>query len=65
MTTEQVAAVTSIAAVAAAAPPPVNAFPPQGAPQPGNIAAGGGVTPSVALTVGYCNQHFISKSVFI
>ena len=41
----------TIAAAAAAAPPPVNMFPPQGAPQPGNIAAGGGLTPAVALTV--------------
>ena len=26
-------------------------FPPQGAPQPGAVTAGGGVTPSVALQV--------------
>jgi len=50
-TAETAAAVATIAAAAAAAPPPVNMFPPQGAPQPGNIAAGGGLTPAVALTV--------------
>ena len=53
MAVEQVAAITTLAAAAAAAPPPVNLFPPQGAPQPGNVLAGGGVTPSVALTVRY------------
>ena len=50
---EEIAAAATLAAAAAASPPPVNMFPPQGAPQPGNIVAGGGLTPSVALTVGH------------
>jgi hypothetical protein len=49
---EQVAqAAAPIAAVAAISPPPLNRFPPQGAPQPGAVTSGGGVTPSVALQV--------------
>ena len=42
---------TPLAAVAAISPPPLNLFPPQGAPQPGSVAGGGGVTPVVALVV--------------
>ena len=40
-----------LAVVAAVSPPPVNMFPPQGAPQPGAVSAGGGITPVVALAV--------------
>ena len=51
-TAQQVAqAAAPIAAAAAISPPPLNMFPPQGAPQPGAVSAGGGVTPAVALTV--------------
>jgi len=32
-------------------------FPPQGAPQPGAVAAGGGITPAIALTVSHFNYH--------
>ena len=42
---------TAVLAAVALAPPPVNSFPPQGAPQPGNVADGGGFTPIEALTV--------------
>ena len=42
---------TAVLAAVALAPPPVNLFPPQGAPQPGNIADGGGLTLVEALTV--------------
>ena len=38
-------------AAAAAAPPPLPMMAPLGLPQPGAIAAGGGITPAVALTV--------------
>ena len=52
MTAEQVAMATaSVAAAAALTPPPINMFPPQGAPQPGSVSAGGGTTPTVALSV--------------
>ena len=55
-TAEQAAVATSITAAAAAvAPPPINLFPPQGAPQPGFVSAGGGITPAVALTVKHPN----------
>ena len=55
-TAEQAAVATSITAAAAAvAPPPINMFPPQGAPQPGAVSAGGGITPAVALTVKHNN----------
>ena len=51
-TAEQAAVATSVTAAAAAvAPPPINMFPPQGAPQPGAVSAGGGITPAVALSV--------------
>ena len=40
-----------ITAFAAISPPPLNMFPPQGAPQPGMVTSGGGVTPSTALQV--------------
>ena len=42
---------TAILAAVALAPPPLNLFPPQGAPQPGNIPAGGCFTPVEALRV--------------
>ena len=45
------AAVGIAAAAAASSPPPMNMFPTQGAPQPGTVAAGGGVTPAAALAV--------------
>ena len=45
------AASAPVALAAAAVPPPVNLFPPQGAPQPGALGAGGGVTPVTALAV--------------
>ena len=49
---EQASAYASFSAAAAAvAPPPVNLFPPQGAPLPGAVSAGGGITPAVALSV--------------
>ena len=49
---EQASAYASISAAAAAiAPPPVNLFPPQGAPLPGAVSAGGGITPAIALSV--------------
>ena len=55
-TAEQAAVATSLTAAAAAvAPPPINMFPPQGAPQPGAVSAGGGITPAVALTVKHPN----------
>ena len=55
-TTKQAAVATSIiAAAAVVAPPPINMFPPQGAPQPGAVSAGGGITPAVALTVKHNN----------
>ena len=66
---EQAAAATTITAAAAAAvaPPPINLFPPQGAPQPGFVSAGGGITPAVALTVkhpNYCwNQSGIKYKI--
>ena len=44
-------AAAPIAAVAAISPPPLNMFPPQGAPQPGSVSSGGGVTPTTALQV--------------
>ena len=44
-------AAAPIAAIAAISPPPLNMFPPQGAPQPGTVTSGGGVTPSAALQV--------------
>ena len=54
-TAEQVATAAAasapVAAVAAVSPPPLNMFPPQGAPQPGSVGTGGGVTPASALTV--------------
>ena len=51
-TAEQAAAVAApVAAVAAVSPPPLNMFPPQGAPQPGAVSAGGGITPVTALAV--------------
>ena len=60
-----IAAAVVLAAVALA-PPTVNLFPPQGAPQPGNIAAGGGFTPIEALAVRdsmnkYCRLTIKSK----
>ena len=51
-------AAAPIAAVAAISPPPLNMFPPQGAPQPGSVAAGGGVTPVVALAVRKLDFNF-------
>ena len=44
-------AAAPIAVVAAISPPPLNMFPPQGAPQPGSVTSGGGVTPFAALQV--------------
>ena len=44
-------AAAPIAALAAISPPPLNIFPPQGAPQPGAVTSGGGVTPATALQV--------------
>ena len=56
-------------AVAAFSPPPLNIFPPQGAPQPGAIASGGGVTPSAALQVKLldvdCTSIIITYQLFI
>ena len=46
----QVAGGVAIAA-AAAVPPPLPMMAPLGLPQPGAVAAGGGITPAVALTV--------------
>ena len=69
-TAEQAAVATSITAAAAAvAPPPINMFPPQGAPQPGAVSAGGGITPAVALTVKHTNyrlnQSLVNENTFI
>jgi hypothetical protein len=44
-------AAAPIAAIAAISPPPLNMFPPQGAPQPGVVSQGGGLTPKNALSV--------------
>ena len=54
-------AAAPIAAVAAVSPPPLFMFPPQGAPQPGAVAAGGGITPVVALAVRKRDFHFSVK----
>ena len=64
-TAEQAAVATSITAAAAAAvaPPPINMFPPQGAPQPGAVSAGGGITPAVALTVKHYNFVEINQGL--
>ena len=40
-----------VAAVATISPPPLNMFPPQGAPQPGAVSGGGGVTPAQGFSV--------------
>ena len=40
-----------VAAVASISPPPLNMFPPQGAPQPGAVSGGGGVTPAQGFSV--------------
>ena len=39
------------AILAAVSPPPISMFPPQGAPQPGSVAGGGGVPPAISLIV--------------
>ena len=48
-------------------------FPPQGAPQPGAVFAGGGITPVVALTVKHTNyrlnqsgmKYLVNENTFI
>ena len=45
------AAGATVLAAAAAAPPPLPMMAPQGLPQPGSVAAGGGVLPATALAV--------------
>ena len=44
-------ALAAVAAAASLVPPRLSTFPPQGAPQPGSVTTGGGVTPSGALSV--------------
>ena len=61
---EQVAqAAAPVAVVAALSPPPLNMFPPQGAPQPGAVTSGGGVTPSVALQVRILDFNCTSSNI--
>ena len=60
---ESVIAATAILALASITAPPLPLFPPQGLPQPLNLqggiaqATGGGILPTVALTVS--NQNFM------
>lgn len=51
-------AATAIFFAAMLAPPLLHSFPPQGAPQPGDINAGGGFTPEAALTVIILNNRY-------
>ena len=60
---ETAAVATAVLAAVALAPPPLNLFPPQGAPQPGNIAAGGCFTPVEALRVRILMHNYCDLAI--